>query len=60
MNEPIYLTAKQIQKLRTGRIVVILRNKERIVIGKKQSSDRAARIKARIAAWRAKLKEIEK
>jgi len=60
MNEPIYLTAKQIQRIRTGKTIKIYRNKETIDIGKKQCSDKAARIKARIAAWKARLKEIEK
>ena len=59
MNEPIYLTAKQIQRLRTSRTIKILRNKETIEIGKKLSGARAAKIKARIAAWKARLKELE-
>lgn len=60
MNEPIYLTAKQIQRLRTGKTIKIYRNKETLVVGKKPCSDRSARIKARIAAWKAKLREVEK
>ena len=59
MNEPIYLTAKQIQRLRTGRTIKILRNKETIEIGKKQGGAKAARIKARIKAWKARLKALE-
>lgn len=59
MNEPIYLTAKQIQRLRMGKTITIYRNKETIEIGKKQVGRKEAKIRARIAALRAKLKELK-
>lgn len=58
MNEPIYLTKKQIQRLRIGKTISIFRNKETIEIGKKKAGDRAAKIQARIQILKAKLKEV--
>lgn len=58
MNEPILLTKKQINRLRSGKGITISRNGEAIVIGRKNGSDKATRIKARIAALRLKLKEV--